>query len=100
MTHAEYLEWRAFDQNEPLGATRDDLHTAMMMTLLANIHKGKGKKGPKLTDFLPDWWKDSQRPAALAAKFKALTAHMKSEGTTDNGNGTRKPRSFTGARQR
>lgn len=82
LSHAEYVGWRAFAEHEPIGAARDDLHTAMNMLLLATVNKGKRGKKPKLEDFLIDYWSDRKRPEAIARKFRALTemaAHAESE---------------------
>ena len=80
MGSAEVTEWAAFLEVEPLGGARADLHTAMLMTLLANANRDRKKK-PKpftLTEFLPDFWKEPETekpvdPAVLLAKFKLLT---------------------------
>lgn len=61
MTHAEFVEWQVVDQIEPFGDRRADIHTAMLMTLLAQIHRGKRGKKRKLEDFMPDWWRDRPR---------------------------------------
>lgn len=89
MTHAEYLEWIAFDKHEPIGNRRGDYHTAMLMLILASIHRGKGKKSPKLESFLPDWWDDRKSPTALVAKFRAATANTRTESSGNNIRNTR-----------
>lgn len=87
MSHAEYLEWQAYDKNEPIGPARGDFQNALLMTLLATIHKSKGKRKPKITDFLPDWWEDRKRPAALAAKFRAITARTNNRANNSGNTG-------------
>lgn len=80
MGAGEFAEWAVFLSIEPIGALRDDLHTAMLMTLLANANRDRKKK-PKpfaLTEFLPDFWKAPEADKAkgaenLLAKFKMLT---------------------------
>lgn len=84
LSHAEYLEWRSFDQHEPIGNRRGDFLTAMLMMLLANIHRAKGKKAPEFAKFLPDWWDEAKSPAALAAKFRAATSNVKTNAKADN----------------
>jgi hypothetical protein len=74
MSHAEFVEWAAFCSIEPLPGLRSDTHTAMVMLLLAHIHRSKGGKKAKLEDFLPDFWNDKGRPEALARKLRALSA--------------------------
>src|SRR5262245_52440941 len=73
MSHQEFVEWAAFAESEPLPGRREDLRAGLLMMLLANIFKGKGGPKLKLANFLPDWWEDRRSPAALAAKFRALT---------------------------
>lgn len=80
MGAGEFAEWVAFLEVEPVGGVRDDLHTAMLMTLLANANRDR-KRHPKpfaLQEFWPDFWKtpDAEKkvdPAAIMAKFKLLT---------------------------
>lgn len=80
MGAAEFTEWAAYLAVEPVGGVRGDLHTAMLMTLLANVNRDR-KKHPKpfeLGEFLTDFWKtpDARRgpdPATIMAKFKMLT---------------------------
>ncbi len=80
MGAAEFAEWAAYLEVEPVGGVRDDLHTAMLMTLLANVNRDR-KRHPqpfKLDEFLSDWWKTPAEPssngAAILAKFKLLTS--------------------------
>jgi hypothetical protein len=83
MSYAEFVEWFAFADVEPLPARRGDLQAAMQMLLLYNIHKGKRGKKLKLSAFVPDWWKERRSPRALEAKMRALTAHMGQEPDLD-----------------
>lgn len=76
MSHAEYTEWAAFAETEPLPALRGDIQTAMIMLLLYTANKGKRGKKLKLGDFLPDYWQDKRSPRNLMMKFRALTAHL------------------------
>lgn len=72
MSQAEYLRWIAFADHEPIGAERGDVRAAMQMMLTVAVNRKKGSKKPKLSQFMPDWWDEKKRPAALAAKFRAL----------------------------
>lgn len=76
MSHAELVDWMAFASTEPLPQARADLHTAMLMFLITLTNKKKGGKKLKLDAFLPDFWQDKRDPRRLAAKFRALTAHL------------------------
>lgn len=52
MTSAEYTQWLAYDQVEPIGTARDDIHIAMQIQALANIHRNPKKRSPyKMKDF-------------------------------------------------
>lgn len=59
MSHAEFVEWLAFYQSEPFGGVRDDIHAALIVTMLANVNRNpKKKKTPfKPSEFMPDWWR-------------------------------------------
>lgn len=61
MTHTEFVEWQVLERVEPFGERRRDLHTAMQMALLAQIHRGKKGKKKKVEDFIPDWWRERSR---------------------------------------
>ena len=50
MTAREMTEWAVFVEREPIGELRADARNAMLCSLLANIHRGKGKKSK------PDEW--------------------------------------------
>jgi Protein of unknown function (DUF4035) len=89
MSYAEFMEWAAFAESEPLPGARSDLQTAMLMTLTASVNQGKGGHKLKLTDFLPDWWQEKRSPMALLAKFRALTTSE--ESTEANGRRTPEP---------
>lgn len=57
----EISRWQAFERiHGPLGQRRDDIHTAMIMAMIANVNRGKGKPAVKVEAFLPDW--DHDRP--------------------------------------
>lgn len=48
----ELAEWEAFWQAEPWGAYRDNIHTGLICSILANVNRRKGS--PELTyeDFM------------------------------------------------
>lgn len=58
MTHAEFVEWQVIDRVAPFGDARADLHNAMQMALMTQIHRGKRGKRRKVEDFVPDWWRE------------------------------------------
>ena len=74
MGHGEYVRWQAFYSREPFGDGRGDIQTAMLMTLLANIHSKRGRKKSKLLNWLPDYWSERARPERLMAKLRGVTA--------------------------
>lgn len=73
MSHAEFVAWVVFAGHEPLPARRADQQTAMLMTLLATIHRQKGRKPFKISQFLPDWWNEKASPQRLMQKLRGLT---------------------------
>ena len=80
MGGSEFVAWKAFLEVEPVADQRSDLHTAMLMALLANANRDR-KKRPKifeLSEFMVDFLKRPDAPAPpspaqLKAKFRALT---------------------------
>ena len=55
MTTDEFAEWRAFERLEPFGSPAAHWRSALIATMLANIHRDpKKSKAFKLADFLPD----------------------------------------------
>jgi len=83
MSYAEFVEWHTYAQIEPLPEARADLRNALQMLLLIKVNQGKKQKKLKLETFLPDWWDDRKDPRRLAAKFRALTAHLDNAGDED-----------------
>lgn len=87
MGYGEFVEWVALDSIEPIGGLRADTHTAMLMALMANVHRD-AKKNPspyEVSDFMPDWWEEKKSPAALMAKFRAITEAMQARDGRSNG---------------
>lgn len=89
MSHAEYVDWAAFAEIEPLPAMRGDIQTAMLLLMLYTINKGKKGRKLKLTDLVPDWWNDKRSPRSLERKFRALTAHLDQPQEPDEADGGR-----------
>jgi hypothetical protein len=48
------MEWMVFDRLEPLGNRREDINTARLSALLANIFAG-GKRSYSPSDFMPKY---------------------------------------------
>jgi hypothetical protein len=55
MTSAEITEWRAFNEIEPFGAQLEDLRTANLMALIANVMAPSKDRTWEALDFMPDW---------------------------------------------
>lgn len=72
----EFAEWMAFDQLYPIGRERDDWRAAALLTMLANIHRGKGKPPFKLKQFWPQWDRTEPDPEELEQKAKAAFASL------------------------
>lgn len=75
MAYSEFVEWMAFASVEPLPQARADLHTALLMYLMAASNRKKGDKRLKLEKFILDFWaaSSSRDPRALERKFRVLT---------------------------
>ena len=52
LTSRQLAEWMAFASIEPIGADREDLHTAMQLSLTYNRHRGKNEAPQTVTAFL------------------------------------------------
>jgi hypothetical protein len=49
---AEVDCWRMYYAEEPWGATRDNIHAAMIASIIANAHRGKNSRPFKTDDFM------------------------------------------------
>jgi hypothetical protein len=68
---SELTEWQAFERvHGPLGQTRDDIHTAL---LLAMLHNQWAKHPKKPAVFLPEW---DQPRLSVAEKLKSWAAQF------------------------
>lgn len=76
MSYAEFVDWQAYYLIEPFGGVRDDLHAALVVAMLANVNRDpkKHKAAYKVSEFMPDWWKDKADPGA--AHVAGLLAKM------------------------
>lgn len=73
MSSAEFAQWMMYYQLEPFGAHRDNLHAAIIASLFANAHRGKGKPAFSVDDFmLKD--RSEQKKAETAKTLLALDA--------------------------
>ena len=82
MSYAEFVDWLAYYQVEPFGGLRDDLHAALVASLIANANRDPKKRRKPFSpgEFIPDWWKGKEAAegpahvARLLAKMRMLTA--------------------------
>lgn len=51
MSAKEYQQWMEYYYQEPWGAERDNLHSATIASILANVHRGKNRKAFSVEDF-------------------------------------------------
>lgn len=92
----EFAEWVAYDAIDPIGRERDDWRAAALLTMLANIHRGKGKPAYKLKQFWPNWDRTPPDEETLTAKaqtlFSALSAqHHEFESIESSGRAVQQP---------
>lgn len=52
MPSSEFTEWMAFYEIEPFGPSRDNVHSAMICSLLYNANRGKRQEALTVTDFM------------------------------------------------
>ena len=87
------MEWIAFYETEPFGESRTEIQTAMLAAVISNVNRSKKSKKVKPSDFMIDWWRDTSKPQALMAKFRAveqrMTGNQRTKVAKPKGNGTR-----------
>jgi hypothetical protein len=52
MSGAELLEWMEYENIEPFGAWRDNWHTSIIASILANANRKSGSAPIKMADFM------------------------------------------------
>lgn len=52
MPWPQFEEWQDYFALEPFGEERDDLRAGQIAAMVANVHKGKGGRTLKASDFL------------------------------------------------
>lgn len=81
LTAKQLLEWEAYEDLEPFGELRQDYRIASIVTMLANINRGKGKKAYTLEDFVVKFgeqekkkqtWKEQANIMKLYARMHAV----------------------------
>lgn len=75
----EFKDWIVYAQHRPIGDDLADFHAAQIChTIVAVVPRRRGKKAPKLSAFLPDWWKPPKKtPEQVADHVFAGFAAMK-----------------------
>lgn len=74
VTSSELTEWAAYERvHGPLGQTRDDYHTALILAMLHNLW---AKKSKPLADFIIEWDRKPESAESLIAKGKAWVQMM------------------------
>lgn len=53
MPAGTFVEWAAYAALEPFGPQQDHWRSAMVASVLANIHRGKQQRAFGIEDFLP-----------------------------------------------
>jgi hypothetical protein len=72
MSAREFDQWIAYDRVEPIGEWRADIRNAMLMTLLANVHRDPKRRPFKLDQFLPFVPKHAPTADELEERFRAI----------------------------
>lgn len=52
MSSAEFTQWLAYYQLEPFGAYRDNIHAAMVASIVANANRDSKRAAFKVDDFM------------------------------------------------
>ena len=72
----ELSEWAAFDAQEPIGERRVDLLVAYLMSLIANVNRGKDQKAFEVKDFLLDFWPEQKRESGQSLEEQRAILEM------------------------
>lgn len=86
MGHSELVAWQAYYQVEPFGEARQDLRNAMLLSMLANIHRD-AKKRPTafvVSDFMPKFWETEEEKPSLFQKFRAMSEVINAQNGHNN----------------
>ncbi len=78
LTSRQVADWLAVYRLDPWGESRADLRTAIIACLLANIHRGKGKRPYKVEDFM------AHRPRKRKQTAKEMHSTMMAFATMHN----------------
>jgi hypothetical protein len=75
MSMSEYVHWQAIYETEPFPEERADLRAAeqLRMTLIA----AGVKQLPKISELVPDWWRERQTPQQTPEQIKSNMALVK-----------------------
>lgn len=76
MGSAEFSEWAAFMNTEPLGEERGDMQAATICSIIANANRDTSKRSEPFQpiDFLPRYWeeREAQQPAMTGEQTLAF----------------------------
>jgi hypothetical protein len=81
---AELTEWMAYEKiTGPLGGGRDDIHMAVLASVIANTARGKRGRTARPKDFLPKWDTDRRMDwREMLAAVKQINRRMGGSDTT------------------
>lgn len=74
LTSEEVSEWLVYMSREPVGEDREDLRSAWLMSLIANVNRNS-KRVPRPyapKDFVHDFWETELSPEATEKNLIAL----------------------------
>lgn len=77
LSHSEFMEWIAFSRIEPIGDSRLDYLLGMVQHTQIACHSTTKYK---LSDFVPDWLGEKNKPATaeqMAAAFATMGKNVK-----------------------
>jgi hypothetical protein len=86
MSAQEFAEWMAYYRIDPWDASRDDLRSALVCTVIANGNRSKKSRPFKVNDFLLNFREANQNrqvpeqdPKAMQSQLIALTRALGGE---------------------
>ena len=84
MTNAEFERWKKYYNKKPFGTEREGYNIAVLCSLIANIHRGKGKAAFKPSDFM---YKDAGeiKKTNIQQTMAALNSRAKKNGRKKTG---------------
>lgn len=72
MSSRELSEWMAFYELEPFGYERQEVVTAQLTAVVANMMRGSGRPPYKTKDFMPEFGRKAAQPVKMMKEMAKM----------------------------